>query len=49
MYGAGGSAAAGGAATLAVAGLDAFWVVVSGVAFIMAGVVLTRLRKTEEF
>jgi hypothetical protein len=51
MYGANGSAAATGVAatTLAASGLDAFWIVVSSVAFIMAGVVLTRLRPKEEF
>ncbi|WP_167399004.1 hypothetical protein [Arthrobacter pityocampae] len=51
MYGANGSAAAAGAsaATLAATGLDAFWIIVSSVAFIMAGVVLTRLRPKEEF
>lgn len=51
MYGANGSAAAAGAsaATLAATGLDAFWIIVSGVAFVMAGVVLTRLRPKEEF
>lgn len=37
------------AATLAMTGLDSFWVVVSGVAFVMAGVVLTRLTKKQEF
>lgn len=51
MYGANGSLATAGASatTLAATGLDAFWIVVSSVAFIMAGVVLTRLRPKEEF
>lgn len=51
MYGANGTAATVGASatTLAASGLDAFWIVVSSVAFIMAGVVLTRLRPKEEF
>jgi LPXTG-motif cell wall-anchored protein len=34
---------------LAQTGLDSFWMVVSGVAFVMAGVVLTRLRPKKEF
>lgn len=51
MYGINGSAATLGASatTLAATGLDAFWIVVSGVAFVMAGVVVTRLRPKEEF
>lgn len=51
MYGANGSLAATGvsATALAATGLDVFWIIVSSVAFIMAGVVLTRLRPKEEF
>ena len=51
MYGASSSTAAGvGSATLlAQTGLDSFWLVVSGVAFVMAGVVMTRLRPKKEF
>ncbi|WP_197060627.1 hypothetical protein [Arthrobacter sp. L77] len=51
MYGANGSLAATGASatTLAATGLDAFWIIVSSVAVVMAGVVLTRLRPKEEF
>lgn len=51
MYGngTGAAAAGGGVTTLASTGLDAFWVVVTAVALIMAGVVLTRLRPKEEY
>lgn len=50
MYGTSGNLTAAGTATaLAATGLDIFWIIVSGVAFIMAGVVLTRLRPKEEF
>ncbi|WP_168199764.1 hypothetical protein [Citricoccus sp. SGAir0253] len=51
MYGTSGIAATTGASATALAatGLDVFWIVVSSVAFIMAGVVLTRLRPKEEF
>ncbi|MEO9248366.1 hypothetical protein ABDK96_11800 [Citricoccus nitrophenolicus] len=51
MYGATENVAASGVAATALAatGLDVFWIIVSGVAFIMAGIVLTRLRPKEEF
>ena len=49
MYGASSTAIAGVETMLVQTGLDAFWLVVSAVAVVMSGVVVTRLWPKKEF
>lgn len=49
MYGVSGSAGAAGAATLAATGTNTVWMVVTGMAAIMLGTMLTRLIPKKEF
>lgn len=49
MYGVSGSAGAAGATTLAATGANTIWMVLTGVAAIMLGMMLTRLVPKKEF